>query len=115
MSQNIPQYHPSIVSPSPTHQNSSHHFVSNVTPSPEHFHAQADYPSFSSFSNQTKFHNEVDLSYPYKLKEPYFPTVLESNKHRNLVDITCDFSSNKADMSHNFNTLQLAFLKICHF
>jgi len=51
-----------------------------------------------SFSNQTNFYDEVDLSYPYKLKEPYFLTVFgtfriqQNYKHRYMVDITADFS-----------------------
>ena len=68
-----------------------------MTPYPKHFHAQTDRPSFSSFSNQTNFHDEVDLSYPYKLKDPYFPTVFgtfriqQNYTHRNMADITLIF------------------------
>ena len=43
-------------------------------------------------------YDRVDLSYPYKVKEPYFPTVFgtfriqKNYTHRNMVDITSDFS-----------------------
>ena len=105
------------MSPSPTRQNSSHHFVSNVTPSPQHFHAQANHPSFSSFINQTNFHAEVDLSYPYKLKEPYFPTVFgtfriqQNYKHRNMVDITSDFSFKQSGYVPQFQHSSFSFFQ----
>ena len=52
----------------------------------------------SSFNPQTHFHDQFDLSYPYKVKEPYFPTVFETFRiqqnyeRRNVLDITSDFS-----------------------
>jgi len=61
-------------------------------------HDQVDHPSFSSFNPQTYFYDQVDLSYPYKVKEPYFPTVFgtfriqQNYERRNMVDITFDFS-----------------------
>jgi hypothetical protein len=59
---------------------------------------EVDHPSFSSLNPQTHFHDQVDLSYPYKVKEPYFPTVFgtfriqQNYERRNRVDITSDFS-----------------------
>ena len=106
-SKNVKQRYPSIVHPSPTRQNFSQHFVPSATQQdspraiqhhPSFSHDQVDHPSFSSFNPQTHFHDHVDLSYPYKVKEPYFPTVFgtfriqQNYERRNVLDITSDFS-----------------------
>ena len=81
----------------------------------KHFHGQADNPSFSSFRNETNFHDEIDLSYPYPAKEPYFPTVFgtfriqQNNKHRNVVDITSDFSLKQSGYAPQFQHSSASF------
>ena len=88
-------------------KNFSQHFVPSATQQdspraiqhhPSFSHDQVDHPSFSSFNPQTNFHDHVDLSYPYKVEKPYFPTVFgtfwiqQNYERRNGVDITSDFS-----------------------
>ena len=99
--------------PSPTQQDSPR----AIQHYPSFSHDQVDHPSFSSFNPQTHFHDHVDLSYLYKVKEPYFSTVFgtfriqQNYERRNRTDITSDFSFEQRGYTLQFQHSSTSFLQ----